>query len=135
MSIPTRTALVLAAALIVSGARAADMKRVGIAQFGLAPQLDQVVTSLKAELQQEGFLEGKSIAYDYDQVNFDTSLVPQLLTKLSGASPDAIVTITTPVSQAAKQVLAGSRIPVVFSAVTDPSPRSSCPPGLRARRT
>lgn len=120
MNIPTRTALVLAAALIVSGARAADMKRVGIAQFGLAPQLDQVVTSLKAELQQEGFLEGKSIAYDYDQVNFDTSLVPQLLTKLSGASPDAIVTITTPVSQAAKQVLAGSRIPVVFSAVTDP---------------
>lgn len=121
MRFPTRMTLALVGVLsFCNGAYAAEMKRVGIAQFGLAPQLDQVVTSLKDELRSEGFVEGKSIVYDYGQVNFDTSLVPQLLIKLSGASPDVMVTITTPVSQVAKQVLAGSKIPIVFSAVTDP---------------
>ncbi len=95
----------------------AEQIKIGIAQFGPHPQLDEVVTSFKQELAVKGY---KDVVYDYDQINFDAALAPQLLTKLKAGKPKLILTITTPLSQAAKQVLRGSDIPVVFSAVTDP---------------
>ena len=105
---------------VMSTAAQADGVRIGIAQFGPHPQLDAVVTAFKAELAAAGYKEGQNTTYDYAHVNFDPSLVPQLLTKQKAGNPDLILTITTPVSQGAKQLLKGSKIPVVFAAVTDP---------------
>ena len=43
-----------------------------------------------------------------------------MITKLQSEQPKLMYTITTPVSQIAKKALAGSGIPIVFAAVTDP---------------
>lgn len=101
---------------LIAGA-AAEPVKIGIAQFGPHPQLDAVVEAFKAQMAKNGFADA---SYDYGHVNFDPSLIPQLVQKIKAGNPDLILTITTPLSQGAKQALKGSGIPVVFSAVTDP---------------
>ena len=108
-------AAALATAMMCGSAIAAD--KIGIAQFGKHPQLDRVVETFKEELAAQGL---KDIEFVESQVNFDTNLIPQMVTKLQSASPKLILSITTPVSQGTKQLLAGTNIPVVFAAVTDP---------------
>jgi len=78
------------------------------------------VTAFKAELAAEGYTEGDKVTFVESQANFDASLIPQMVTKLQGSSPKLMLTITTPVSQGAKQLLSGSDIAVIFAAVTDP---------------
>ena len=108
----------MAIAMAPGLALAADT--IAIAQFGAHPQLDAVVTAFKAELAAQGYTEGDKITFVESQANFDASLIPQMITKLQGSSPKLMLTITTPVSQGAKQLLSGTDIPVIFAAVTDP---------------
>jgi putative ABC transport system substrate-binding protein len=114
------TGLVALLALALAPASASAADTIAIAQFGPHPQLDAVVAAFKAELAAEGYTEGDKVTFVESQANFDASLIPQMVTKLQGSSPKLMLTITTPVSQGAKQLLAGSNIPVVFAAVTDP---------------
>ena len=65
-------------------------------------------------------MEGKDVVYDLSHTNFDSTLLPQMISKLQAGKPKLILTITTPVSQVAKKALANSGIPIVFSVVTDP---------------
>lgn len=111
----TIAAASLAAAFLCGSAIAGD--KIGIAQFGKHPQLDAVVDAFKAELKAEGFTD---LEFVENQINFDTNLIPQMVTALQAASPKLILSVTTPVSQGTKQIVAGSNIPVIFAAVTDP---------------
>ena len=113
--------LVLAGALALGAANAlAEPIRIGIANFGEHPQLAASIAGFKKAMAENGFVEGKDVVYSESHTNFDASLVPQMIAKLQAEQPKLIYTITTPVSQIAKKALAGSGIPVVFSAVTDP---------------
>ncbi|MBZ9693812.1 ABC transporter substrate-binding protein [Mesorhizobium sp. ESP6-5] len=113
--------LALAGALMVSaGSAAADQIRIGIANFGEHPQLNAAIAGFKKALTDNGYVEGKDVVYTESHTNFDASLVPQMIAKLQAEQPKLIYTITTPVSQIAKKALAGSGIPIVFAAVTDP---------------
>ena len=113
--------LALAGALVVGlGAAVAEPVKIGIANFGEHPQLAASITGFKKALTEAGFVEGTDVVYSESHTNFDASLVPQMIAKLQSENPKLIYTITTPVSQIAKKALAGSGIPVVFSAVTDP---------------
>lgn len=113
--------LVLAGALALGAAQAlAEPIRIGIANFGEHPQLAASIAGFKKAMADNGFVEGKDVIYSESHTNFDASLVPQMITKLQAEQPKLIYTITTPVSQIAKKALAGSGIPIVFSAVTDP---------------
>ncbi|MCO4319392.1 ABC transporter substrate-binding protein [Phyllobacterium sp. 21LDTY02-6] len=98
------------------GAASAETK-IGIAQFGKHPQLDETVTAFKAELTKLGVSDA---VYDELQVNFDATLIPQMVTKLTSANPKLILAVTTPVAQGARQIVGNSGTPVVFAAVTDP---------------
>jgi putative ABC transport system substrate-binding protein len=112
---------VLAGALVASiGAAAADQIRIGIANFGEHPQLNAAVEGFKKTLSENGYVEGKDVVYTLSHTNFDATLVPQMIAKLQAEQPKMILTLTTPVSQIAKKALAGSGIPIVFTAVTDP---------------
>ena len=102
------------------GAAAADPIRIGIANFGEHPQLNASIAGFKKALTANGFVEGKDVVYTESHTNFDASLVPQMIAKLQAEQPKLVYTITTPVSQIAKKALAGSGIPIVFAAVTDP---------------
>lgn len=113
--------LLAAAALFASaGAASAQQKRVTIANFGEHPQLSAVAAGFKKAMTQAGYVEGKDVVYSTSHTNFDASLVPQMIAKLQAEKPDLMLTVTTPVSQIAKKALAGSGIPIVFAAVTDP---------------
>lgn len=113
--------ILLAGAVMAGiGAAVADPIRIGIANFGDHPQLNDAVAGFKQALTEAGFVEGKDVVYTESHTNFDASLVPQMIAKLQAEQPKLIYTVTTPVSQIAKKALAGSGIPIVFSAVTDP---------------
>lgn len=113
-----------AAALAVSslgfaGSAAAEPKTIAIAQFGKHPQLDLVTETFRDELAKRGYGPDE-VVFVENQVNFEAPLIPQMLTNLRGSNPVLILTITTPVTQVARQLLDGAGIPVVFAAVTDP---------------
>ena len=98
----------------------AEPIQIAIANFGDHPQLNATIAGFKKQLAAEGFVEGKDVTYQMSHTNFDVALVPQMIAKLQAGKPKLMYTITTPVSQIAKKALAGSGIPIVFSAVTDP---------------
>lgn len=102
------------------GAASAEPIRIGIANFGEHPQLNTAIQGFKDALAAGGYEEGKDVVYSESHTNFDASLVPQMIAKLQAEGPALVYTVTTPVSQIAKKALAGSGIPIVFSAVTDP---------------
>lgn len=90
--------------------------KIAIALFGPHPTLHQLIDGFKAELSRQGFTP----TYDEGHVNFDRALAPQLLNKLAANNPDLMLTITTPLTQTAKQALANRKFPIVFGSVTDP---------------
>jgi putative ABC transport system substrate-binding protein len=111
--------VVLAALVLSSGmatAAANESKKVAIALFGPHPSLQQVSDGFKASLDKSGL----EVVYDEGNVNFDRSLVPQFLNRLAAGDPDLMLTITTPMTQSAKQILANRDFPIVFAPVTDP---------------
>lgn len=116
-----KLALMSVTALTLSfGGAMAEAVKIAVANFGDHPQLNAVVDGFKAELAASGFKEGEGAAYTLDHVNFDTTLIPQMLKKIEAEKPALILVITTPVAQMAKNTLSASGIPLVFAAVTDP---------------
>ena len=114
-------ALLVCAVAAFSGqtAFAAD-KRIAIASLGPHPVLNMVVAGFKSGLAGQGFEEGSGVEYVYKDANFDSSLVAQMLTALEASSPDLLLTVTTPITQASKRVIQNKAMPIVFAPVTDP---------------
>lgn len=98
----------------------AEPKRVAIANFGPHVTLDQAIEGFKRALADEGFPEGEGVVYEYQHGNFDPSLVPQILRSLEATDPDIITTVTTPITQAAVNLVEDKSIPIVFTVVVDP---------------
>ena len=46
--------------------------------------------------------------------------MPQFLNRLAASKPDLMLTVTTPMTQSARQILANRSFPIVFAPVTDP---------------
>jgi putative ABC transport system substrate-binding protein len=119
-----KTALSLAflfgAAALATTSALAQTKKVAIANFGPHGSLEQVISGFKQALADKGFVEGKNVTYDYSHCNFDPSLVPQVLSKLEAGKPDVMLTVTTPMTQAAVKIVRDQSIPIVFAPVTDP---------------
>jgi putative ABC transport system substrate-binding protein len=111
--------LVLLAAL-AAGAAQAQPRLIAIANFGEHPALRAAVNGFKAEVLRQGFAEGRDVAFDDQHVNFDRTLIPQLLTNAAAKKPALIVAVTTPVAQSSIRVVADKSIPVVFMSVVDP---------------
>lgn len=91
---------------------------IAIANYGPHSSLQETIDGLKAKLTQLGYVEDKTIRYEITDVNFETSLVIQMLNKLKSNKPHIIVAISTPVAQVAKNTI--TDIPVVYADVTDP---------------
>ena len=110
----------LGATLAMASPAFAQPKKVAIANMGPHGSLEQVIAGFKQALADKGFVDGKGVVYDYSHCNFDPNLIPQVLTKLESGKPDVIVTITTPMTQAAVKIVRDQSIPIVFAPVTDP---------------
>jgi putative ABC transport system substrate-binding protein len=108
------------ALLLVSFAAAAQPRLVAIANFGEHPALRAAVNGFKAEVVRQGFVEGRDIAFDDQHINFDRTLIAQLLTNAAAKKPAMIVAVTTPVAQSSIRVVTDKSVPVVFMSVVDP---------------
>src|SRR5688500_7489359 len=93
--------LIAAAALAASTVCAhAQAKLITIVNFGEHPALNETVEGFKSRLTSLGFVEGKDLTYDYQHVNFDRSLIPQMLQQAQAKKPALIFSVTTGVTQA-----------------------------------
>lgn len=97
--------------------KASKTYRIGISTLMSHPALNSVISSMKEELTARGYIEGKNVEYVLRNANGQVNLTPAIAQELSNMNLDAIVSVTTPMSQAVVKV---SRVPVIFSAVTDP---------------
>ncbi len=93
---------------------------IGIANFGPHPALDQSVSGFKAELRNYGYVEGKNTTYVYSDANFTPAMIPQILSQIEARKPSVILTVTTPVSQAALSSITDKTLPLVFCLISDP---------------
>jgi len=117
----TKRWLILGAlALVLASPANAQTKKVAIASFGPHGSLTQVIDGFKQALAEKNYVDGKNIAYDYSDCNFDPALIPQVLAKLEAAKPNLMLTVTTPMTQAAVKLVRDPSIPIVFAPVTDP---------------
>jgi putative ABC transport system substrate-binding protein len=82
------------------------------------PQLLETKEGVLKGLAESGFIEGKTLNIDYQTANGNMATQQQIARKFAGDHPDAIVSITTPTSQA--MATAVKDIPLVFVTVIDP---------------
>ncbi len=115
--------VVLGVVGVLAGGCATDSDKVykiGISQIVTHPALDATRQGIIDGLNEEGYVEGENIEFDYQNSEGDMTLVASIAQKFVSENKDLIVTIATPNSQAAISAAEGTDIPVVFSAVTDP---------------
>ena len=102
--------------------------KVGIVQYVDDASLNQIVSSVQAELEAKGAELG--VTFDYANYTYngqaDATTMNQIAADLIASGVDIIVPVATPVAMVMQNATAenprddGSLIPVVFSAVSDP---------------
>lgn len=98
----------------------ADPALIAIVNFGEHPALRETVDGFKARMTALGRIEGKDVAYDYQHVNFDRTLIPQMLQRAQSKNPRLVFSVTTGVTQASIRGISDKSIPIVFASVVDP---------------
>jgi putative tryptophan/tyrosine transport system substrate-binding protein len=93
-------------------------KSVAVTQIVEHPALNAVRDGLKAELAAQGYDVDKTLKWQWQSAQGNPATATQIARKFVGESPDAIVAISTPSAQAI--AAATPKIPIIFSAVTDP---------------
>ena len=114
--------VIAAAAYFVLGSDDEDegTNDVVIGIVNLAPVLDPVVDGFKSGMTDLGYIEGENITYIYEGPVGDISQLDATVQGLVDADVDMILSVSTPATQAAQRVTAGSDLPVVFAPLTDP---------------
>ncbi len=89
-----------------------------IAYYGLHASLDETIQGIKKGLELRGYKENEGVAFKVAHVNFDPSLIPQMISNMRARKPKVMVALTTPVAQALKNT--EKQLPIVFAAITNP---------------
>ncbi len=84
------------------------------------PALDATRQGIYDELASQGFEPGKQMKWVYESAQGNVSLAAQIAQRFVGMKPDAVVALGTTVSQSACKETKETKIPVIFSSVTDP---------------
>jgi putative ABC transport system substrate-binding protein len=96
--------------------------KVGIIKFVDHPSLNQIETNVKAEL--DRLSASGEVVFEHEPYTFDGqadgSVLQQIATQLLDDKVDVIVPIATPAAQVVQSATEGTKLPVVFSAVSDP---------------
>ena len=109
----------LCALASVSAAQAAGKnKTIAITDIVEHPALTAVREGLLETLAEKGFKEGENLTVIYESAQNNIATAQQIADSFVAKKPDVIIGIATPSAQAL--VGATRKIPIVFSAVTDP---------------
>lgn len=104
------------------GGEAKTTFKVGIVQYVDDASLNQIEKAIEAELDAKGKELG--VTFDYGDYTFngqaDSTTLNQIATELVADEVDVIVPIATPAAMIMQAATEENRIPVVFSAVSDP---------------
>ena len=126
-------AIVLTMAMAVAGmcgcGKAADsgtsndtVYKVGIVQYVDDASLNQIEKAIQAELDAKGVEYG--VTFDYQDYTFngqaDQSILMQIAADLIADEVDIIIPIATPTAVVMQSATEENKIPIVFSAVSDP---------------
>lgn len=116
--------LILASMLVGCGnneggsADVIDMPTVGIVQIVEHPSLDTIREAILEQLAEEGFVDGETMVVDYQNAQNEQANLKTICQKFASNNYDLIIAISTPAAQAALGET--TKIPIIFSAVTDP---------------
>lgn len=98
--------------------QAVETVHVAVGQIVEHTALDTLRTSLKEELEKQGYVEGKNLQWTYENAQGNPTTAVQIGHKLISLEPNVIVTLSTPMTQAV--AASTTKIPIVFGAVSDP---------------
>ena len=121
LTLPKKVLVVLAAftlAATTSITAVAATKSVAITAIVEHTALDAVRDGVLEALHEAGYIQGKNLKWQYQSAQANTATAGQIARKFIGDKPDVLVAIATPSAQSA--VAGTKRVPIVFSAVTDP---------------
>ena len=110
----------LVSLLAITGCRSTPSvatKSIAVTQIVEHPALNAVRDGLKAELATQGYAD-KTLKWQWQSAQGSPATATQIARKFVGESPDVIVAISTPSAQTI--AAATPKIPLIFSAVTDP---------------
>src|SRR5690554_1915591 len=96
-----------------------DQIQIGISQFVAHPALDRTREGFIAGLEERGFKDGEKIKIVVQNSAADFTQADLIARNFVTDKVDLIFAIATPSAQAAKNATEDSKIPVLFSAVTD----------------
>ncbi len=112
-------ALTFSTLSLLPGRALAAGKSVALTYIVEHPAIDAAHKGIVDGLAAAGWVEGKTLTLDVASAQGSMPTQTQIAKTFVGRSPDLIVAISTPSAQAC-QAAAKGRIPIVFSAVTDP---------------
>ncbi len=94
--------------------------KIGICNYVDDASLDQIVESIKTKL--AVIEKEKNVSFDikYDNCNADPNVLNQIIANFVADKVDLMIGVATPVAMAMQSATAENKIPVVFSAVSDP---------------
>lgn len=93
---------------------------VGICNYVDHPSLNQIVKSIKDQLEVLGKENNVAFNIIEDNANADADVMNQIIANFIAEDVDLMVGIATPVAMAMQAATEGTDIPVVFAAVSDP---------------
>jgi putative tryptophan/tyrosine transport system substrate-binding protein len=94
--------------------------RLQIVQYVDHPALDACRSGFMAELERLGYKDGKNIVVQYENAQGDPNLARAIAEKVAAKRPTLVFSLATPMTQSVKHALHGTKVPIVFGAITDP---------------
>jgi putative tryptophan/tyrosine transport system substrate-binding protein len=104
--------------LVVHAQQSSKLPLIGFAGSGTASTQGYMATAFSQRLGELGRIEGRTVAIEYRWAEGRNERATEIAAEFVGLKVDAIVTVGTPLTMAAKQ--ATSLIPIVFAVVGDP---------------
>lgn len=104
----------------LGAANAEKSFKVGICNYVNDASLNQIVSSIKIQLDKIGKEKNVAFEVEYDNCNADANVMNQIIAGFSADKVDVMVGIATPVAMAMQSATEESKTPVIFSAVSDP---------------
>jgi putative ABC transport system substrate-binding protein len=95
-------------------------KTIAITQIAQHPSIDLIRQGIIDELKDHGYHKDKNLQIYYENAQGNITTATQIAQKFIGLNPDVIIAITTPSAQTIIKANQANKIPVVFSAITDP---------------
>lgn len=94
--------------------------KIGIVQIVEHPSLDAARQGFLDVLSENGYKEGENLVVDYKNAQGDMPTLNTIAQNLVAGDNDLILAMATPSAQAVANATKNNKIPVLFTAVTDP---------------